>query len=54
MKILFKKSFHKAEKKLASNLREKLYTRLFLFEENIFTPILRNHALHGEYVGYPQ
>jgi len=52
MKISFHKQFEKKYKKLTAKQKEKVKSKLALFVENIFSPELDNHALHGIYDGY--
>jgi len=52
MKIKFHKSFEKKYKKLPAKLKSKVKERNKIFSENLFDPILNNHALQGKYSGY--
>jgi len=44
--------FNKKIKKIPKIVVERFFQRLELFKTNIHRPILKNHKLHGEYVGY--
>ncbi len=44
--------FNKSFIKLSKKDREKFDKRIDLFIEDEYSPILNNHKLHGEYVGY--
>jgi addiction module RelE/StbE family toxin len=51
MRILFHKQFSKGYKKLPKKIQEQFKVRLKIFTDDIFDPILENHALHGKYFG---
>jgi addiction module RelE/StbE family toxin len=52
MRILFQKSFEKQFKRLPKNVRQKVFEKNLIFGKDPYHPILKNHALHGEYAGY--
>lgn len=52
MTIIIQKDFEKDLKKASTKVQEKFFDRLTLFEKDQFNPILNNHALKGEYLGY--
>lgn len=52
MTIHLHKNFKKTYKKLTEPQKKKFKERRNLFMINEFDPILNNHALSGEYVGY--
>lgn len=52
MTIEFSKSFKKHYQKLPKPIQEKAKTRLQLFRDNIFHPVLRNHELEGKYLDH--
>lgn len=52
MQLLFHKDFLKRLKKLQPQDRERLRNKLQIFREQPHHPILRNHSLHGSYVGF--
>ncbi|MCH8224916.1 MAG: type II toxin-antitoxin system mRNA interferase toxin, RelE/StbE family [Chloroflexi bacterium] len=52
MIIIFSRAFKKKYKKLPLKDRGRFDERLQLFEKNMFSPALRNHALHGTYSKY--
>lgn len=52
MKIKLHKNFEKGYKKLTSNEKKKFKERRDLFLQDEFNPILNNHALKGNYLGY--
>lgn len=52
MVINYTQDFIKDSKRLTSGQKEKLKIRLKLFEQDQFNPILNNHALKGNYIGY--
>ena len=52
MKIKLHKNFEKGYKKLTSGEKEKFKERRDLFLQDEFNPILNNHALKGNYLGY--
>ncbi len=52
MKIKFHKNFEKQYKKLKINEKKKVISKLTLFFEDEFNPILNNHPLRGAYNGY--
>jgi addiction module RelE/StbE family toxin len=51
MRILFHRQFSKGYKKLPKKIQEQFKARLQIFVNDIFDPILENHALHGKYLG---
>lgn len=51
MKARFHASFKKCYKRLRRNEHRNFNTRLKIFMENPFSPILNNHTLHGKYTG---
>ena len=52
MKILARRKFHKAFKKIPGKLQEKFYEQLAILQKNITDKRLNNHALTGKYLGY--
>lgn len=52
MNILFHRHFGKSYKKFPKKVQEQFKERLKLFIDDPFDPMLGNHALHGEYVGF--
>ena len=52
MRIIFHKQFKKKYKKLSENDKRHFKDRRNMFLENPFHPILKNHALSGEYLRY--
>lgn len=52
MIILFHRHFSKTYQKTPVKIRKYFRSRLKLFVENPFHPLLNNHALHGDLVGY--
>lgn len=52
MRIKLHKKFEKDYKKLTSNEKKKFKERRDLFLQDEFNPILNNHALKGNYLGY--
>lgn len=52
MKIKLHKNFEKGYKKLTSSEKKKFKERRDLFLQDEFNPILNNHALKGNYLGY--
>lgn len=52
MKIDYKKSFSKSYNKLDKSIQFAFDTKLLLFEKDPIHPMLRNHALSGEYLGF--
>ncbi len=52
MVIDFHKDFTKSFEKISPKIKAKFQERLLLFEKDEFDPILNNHALKGEYLGY--
>jgi len=52
MIIRFKKKFTKQLAKQPIKVQKALYVRIELFEEDVFSPILNNHALQGELKGF--
>ncbi len=51
MKITFHKNFRKQYKKAPSEIQNVIDKRLVLFQSNPIHPLLRNHALTGQYQG---
>jgi addiction module RelE/StbE family toxin len=51
MKIIFHKRFSKGYKKLPKKIQEQFKARLKIFVDDMFVPILENHALRGKYLG---
>lgn len=52
MKLELTKNFAKEYSKLPRKSQEKVDAALKLFLENKYNPILRNHALQGNYKGF--
>lgn len=52
MKIIFHKNFEKQYVKLSKGLKNKVKTRIILFQDEQYNIILNNHALHGKFTGY--
>ncbi|MEK7561175.1 MAG: type II toxin-antitoxin system mRNA interferase toxin, RelE/StbE family [Patescibacteria group bacterium] len=52
MKVLFHDAFKKQYKKLHASEKKKWKERRDLFMKDPYDPILRNHALHGQYRDY--
>ena len=52
MEIEYSKNFIKQLKKAPTKIQMKLRARIELFKDDKFNPILRNHALKGEWKGY--
>ena len=52
MKIKLHKNFDKNYKKLSEGQKRKFKERRDLFLQDKFNPILNNHSLKGEYLGY--
>lgn len=52
MKIKLHKNFEKGYGKLTSAEKKKFKERRDLFLQDEFNPILNNHALRGNYLGY--
>lgn len=51
MKIKFSKEFLKQYKKADIRVRQRVDEKLLIFEKNPMDPSLRNHPLHGTYLG---
>ena len=51
MTIQYSKKFIKQLAKQPAKIQNALYKKLLLFEENLYEPLLRNHALTGEFKG---
>ena len=51
MRIGFSSTFRKSHRKLPAALKRRFDERLKLFADEQFSPLLRNHALRGEYTG---
>ena len=52
MRIKLHKNFEKGYKKLTQAEKKKFKERRNLFLQDEFNPILNNHALKGNYLGY--
>jgi len=52
MRIRFHKDFRKGLKKLTPNQKIRVGETLEFFENDPFDPILKNHALKGNLLGY--
>ena len=52
MTILFHRHFSKAYQKSPAKIKKYFQSRLKLFAENPFHPLLNNHVLHGDFMGY--
>ena len=52
MVVKYTKDFIKDSKILTPGQKEKLKTRLKLFGQDQFEPLLNNHSLKGKYLGY--
>ena len=52
MRIIFNKDFYKRYGKLRQQEKQKVDTRIRLFEKDLFHPLLNNHPLSGIYHGY--
>ncbi len=52
MKIGYSREFKKMFKKLSTRHQDKFEERLCLFIKNTHHPLLNNHALTGEWIGY--
>ena len=52
MIIIYHRDFEKNYKKLSSKGKNRLKERLVFFAKDEFNPILNNHALKGNYLGY--
>ena len=52
MRIKLHKNFEKGYKKLTQAEKKKFKERRDLFLQDEFNPILNNHALKGNYLGY--
>ena len=52
MNILFHRKFTKRYRKLPKKLRQRFKEQIAVFGENPFDPVLRNHALAGNFKGY--
>ena len=52
MIIVYHRDFKKSYKRLPPKLKERLEDRLRLFSKDEFNPILNNHALKGNWLGY--
>lgn len=51
-RIDFTKQLTKQFKKLPAPHQQAFYTRLRIFREDPYAPILRNHGLKGKYLGF--
>ena len=51
MKVVFHARFKKGYRKLKKNEQERFDSRLKIFLDNAFHPVLKNHPLHGRYNG---
>ena len=47
-----KRRFVKQYRRASAEVKEKFQSRLQLFKENRFNPVLNNHGLTGKYTGY--
>lgn len=52
MIIFFHKHFSKTYQKSSAKIKKHFKNRLTLFTENPFYPLLNNHTLHGDFIGY--
>ncbi len=52
MLINFGKKFSKKYDRSPAHIKEATKKRLELFKQNPFNPLLNNHALTGQYLGY--
>lgn len=52
MNVSSHKGFEKDYKKLPKKIQEKFKERILLFQEDQFDPVLNNHSLRGQYLGY--
>ncbi len=52
MTIRFRKKFVKQLAKQLPKTQKALYIRIELFEEDIYNPLLNNHALQGKLKGF--
>jgi addiction module RelE/StbE family toxin len=52
MNILFHRHFEKSYKKFPAKIQGHFKKRLKLFIDDPFSPILENHALHGDFLGF--
>ena len=52
MKIVFHRNIEKRYKKLSDNLKRKVKEKNILFEKDPYDPVLNNHALKCNYLGY--
>lgn len=52
MIILFHKHFSKTYQKSSAKVKKHFRSRLALFTGDPFHPLLNNHALHGNFIGY--
>lgn len=50
--VKFHKKFEKAFVKLPKRVKEKVMTRIQIFQEDQHHPLLNNHGLVGKYNGY--
>ena len=51
MRILFSHKFVKRFSKIPLTLQDQFHDRLALFQSNVRSPVLRDHALIGEWIG---
>jgi len=52
MQVKFSKEFIKLYEKIPNEIQEKFEERLKIFREDINSPYLKVHKLHGEWDGY--
>ena len=52
MRIILHKNFKKRYERMNASEQRRFKERRNIFLENPFHPLIRNHALHGEYNGY--
>jgi addiction module RelE/StbE family toxin len=51
-RIILQKKFTKTIKKLDPKIKQYVFEKLRLFNDNPYHPLLNRHKLHGEYQGY--
>ena len=49
MRVRFHRNFDRSYRKLPATIKNQFKKRLKVFLEDPFDPVLRNHALHGEW-----
>ena len=52
MNILFHRKFTKRYRKLPKKLQQRFKEQIVVFGEDLFDPVLHNHALAGNFKGY--